>query len=51
MNYNQQHRGRIQTHQRATDDIVPIIGVSTELINQDKAQIAATEGFHWKDHI
>ncbi len=51
MNSNQQHRGRIQTHQCATEDTVPIIGGSTELINQEKAQIAATEGFHWKDHI
>ena len=53
MNSNQQHRGGIQSHQRATDDIVPIIGGSTELINlinQEKAQIAATEGFHWNDH-
>ena len=51
MNSNQQHRGRIQTHQCATEDTVPIIGGSTELINQEKAQIAATEGSHWKDHI
>ena len=50
MNSSQQHRGRIQTHQRTTDDTVPIIGGSTELTNQQKAQIAETEGFHsWKD--
>jgi hypothetical protein len=51
MNSNQQHRGRIQTHQCATEDTVPIIGGSTALINQEKAQIAATEGSHWTDYI
>ncbi len=29
MNSNQQHRGRIQTHQCATEDTAPIIGGST----------------------
>ena len=49
MNASHQHSGRTFTHLRNTDNSVPIILGDVTLTNAEKAKIAETEGFHWKD--